>query len=355
VQETRQKTAETLGLSIPHNIQSILLDYLRDNLKEGLHAGHWRERWLNVIAWSAGFEVGKDGAGRRFADYLHKRKQYVVAVIDGLEDLFQDLSSKESEQTALRALLQDVPEWLEQHPSRPIGLLVFVRPDMVLNAVRQNPAQLIAKYEPYALRWSSEEALRLVTWIAVKAEAPIDLSIEQLQEMSRQDLVNALVPLWGRKLGSERSREARSAEWVILALSDLKGQIQARDLVRFLHSAAQASVKDAYWRDRLLVPTAIRGALPECSREKIEEISIENTALKNVFSRLRGLPEDSKQIPFTREQVGLNTEELQTLEDNGVVLREGEEYYMPEIFRLGLSFRLKSGKRPRVLTLVRQA
>lgn len=354
VQDTRQKTAEMLGLSIPHDTQSIL-DYLWDSLKEGFHEGQWRERWLNVIAWSAGFEVGKDGAGRRFTDYLCEKKQHVVAVIDGLEDLFQDLSSKESEQTALRALLQDVPEWLEQQPYRPLGLLAFVRQDMVLNAVRQNPAQLMARYEPYALRWSSEEALRLVAWISVKAGAPIRLSIEQLQKMSKPDLVNALVPLWGRKLGHESSREAPSAEWVIPALSDLKGQIQAWDLARFLYKAAEASVNDTYWQNRLLVPKAIRGALRECSGGKIEEIGIENTALKNVFSRLRDLPDDSKQIPFAREQVNLKIEELQTLEDNGVVLREGEEYYMPEIFRLGLGFRLRAGKRPRVLTLVRRA
>ena len=46
------------------------------------------------------------------------------------------------------------------------------------------------------------------------------------------------------------SREGRSAEWVIAALSDLKGQIQARDLVRLLSLAANNSMNDKRWNDR---------------------------------------------------------------------------------------------------------
>lgn len=41
--------------------------------------------------------------------------------------------------------------------------------------------------------------------------------------------------------------------------------------------------------------------------------------------------------------------------DNGVVIQEKDEYYMPEIFRYGLKFTLKSGARPRVLSLARRA
>jgi hypothetical protein len=71
----------------------------------------------------------------------------------------------------------------------------------------------------------------------------------------------ALAPLWGRKLGKDNSKEARSAEWVITALSDLKGQIQARDLVRFLSKAAYVSKDDTRWIDRILAPAAIRKLL----------------------------------------------------------------------------------------------
>jgi hypothetical protein len=114
---------------------------------------------------------------------------------------------------------------------------------------------------------------------------------------------------------------------VIAALSDLKEQIQARDLVRFL--------------------------VGRCSVKKIEEIGQENAELSRIFTKLRSLPEPDRQIPFTRDQVKLEIADLKSLEDNGAIVREGEDYYMPEIFRVGLGFRLPRGARPRVMTLAR--
>ncbi len=271
--------------------------------------------------------------------------------------MFQSFATVDAEQIALRALLQDVPEWLRQQPGQPLGILVFVRRDIVVAAVHQNAAQLMARYEPYALQWSREEVLRLVAWVVLKAQIGIleGLSIKTLQAKEEQELIETLVPLWGRKVGSDRSREGRSAEWVIAALSDLRGQIQARDLIRFIRLAATASRDDVRWTDRLLVPAAMRSVLLECSRKKIEEIEMENAALKEVFTKLRNLPIEKRQIPFTLENIALQSEEIKILEANGVVLQERNEYYFPEIFRLGLNFERAAGARPRILALARRA
>lgn len=95
--------------------------------------------------------------------------------------------------------------------------------------------------------------------------------------------------------------------------------------------------------------------MPECSRNKIDEIEIENTALKDVFTKLRNLPKEKRKIPFTRDMIELSVEEMKILEDNGVVIRENDEYYMPEIFRWGLDFSMTAGGRPRILALARRA
>ena len=60
---------------------------------------------------------------------------------------------------------------------------------------------------------------------------------------------------------------ARTAEWVIAALIDFLGQIQARDLVRFLRHAA-ANPRNTTVTDRILAPRAIRDAIrsPELRR-----------------------------------------------------------------------------------------
>jgi MinD-like ATPase involved in chromosome partitioning or flagellar assembly len=353
VQRARRNTAATLGLGTPCE-QAEIIDYLRDCLKQDLHEGDWRNIWLDVIAWSCGMMPVQVGAGKQFVEYLRKGGLPCVAVFDGIEDLFQQLAGREAEQTALRALLQDLPDWLEQQPLRPLGLIVVVRQDMVVGAIQQNPAQLMALYEPYALKWGPDEALRLVDWIAVKSAA-LTGNLATILDSTRSDLVDELEALWGRKLGSERSKEAHSADWVIAALSDLRGQIQARDVVRFLARSAEDSTGDTYWRDRVLVPNAIRSAVRSCGEEKVREIAQENVALRGIFQKLQELPLEARQVPFTMDQVSLAPEELKVLEDNGAVLREGSEYYIAEVFRVGLDFRLRAGARPRVLTLARKS
>ncbi len=364
VREVRINAAEVLGFEQPTDASS-LRDYIREGCRLNLHEGEWRDRWLNVIAWGVGFEHTKtksqqadttiENAGRRLTEYLAVGKKQLVVVIDGLEDLFQNFASDRTQQTAIRSLLQDVPEWLGQQPSLPLGIIIFVRRDMVLAAVHQNPAQMIARYEPYALQWNREEALRLVAWVANLAKILPGINITKLQDMSEVELTEALIPLWGKRLGSERSKEAGSARFALAALSDFRGQIQARDLVRLLHLAAKKSVNDTRWEDRILVPTAIKGALPECSSEKIQEIENENTSLKNVFAKLGDLPEANRKIPFIRDTIQLSLEEMKILEDNGVVIREKDKYYMPEIFRLGLGFSLTAAGRPRIIALARRA
>ena len=356
INSKRSETIKKLGLTRDDGYEKTL-DYLRDNLKnEDLHEGQWRECWLDVIAWNCGFEVGKKNVGRSYNEYLNKKNLFVVAVIDGLEDLFQNLSTRDNEQTALRSLLQDVPEWLEQQPARRIGLIIFVRQDMVINAVKQNHAQLMAKYGAYTLKWDSVEALRLVAWIAMESGVLESPKEKDIQEMEKGALVNLLTRVWGRKLGKEDSNEARSAEWVISVLSDLNGQIQARDIVRLLNKAADDSITDSYWKERILVPKAIRNSVGLCSDEKIKEISLENPSLGTILKKLKDeTDEEKKRIPFTREDVNLDSVEIGTLENNGVILKEKEAFYMPEIFRQGLDFKLKRGARPRVLSLSRRA
>lgn len=351
VDQNRQATEAALGLSSEYTTSAIQ-DYLRNGLQKNLHLGQWRERWLDVLAWSCGFHFKEADVGQEFATYLKTRQMTITGIVDGLEDLFPDTDKNQEQQNALRALLQDVPEWLRQQPGQPLGVLVFVRQDMVINAVQQNPAQLMARYDPYALKWSDEEALRLVAWVAQQQGIPLATE-EDLHTLDFEQLSDALVPLWGRKLGSERSKEARSAHWVIAALSAFNGQIQARDLVRFLDVAANNSLSDTYWEDRVLVPAAIRNAIGTCGTEKIEEIGQENPELKRIFGLLTKLPQEVKQNPFTQAQVELSDDDIRRLENNGVIFHEEGKYHMSMLFAGGLGFKSVGG-RIRVLSLMRR-
>lgn len=195
--------------------------------------------------------------------------------------------------------------------------------------------------------------MRLAVWLADAAgvKRPKDLENVPPERLSGEEAKEALLGLWGRKLGTEKSREARSAEWVIAALSDFKGQIQARDLVRFMHYSAEGSIASASM-DRVLNHTAIRNAIKPCSEKKIEETVQEIPQLKDIFSKLQEISD--LRIPFDVAEANLTPEDVRFLQNVGVVAELDGRYYVPEIFRFGLGLKLSEGARPKVLSFARR-
>ncbi|HLH71307.1 MAG TPA: hypothetical protein VKY90_20365 [Candidatus Dormibacteraeota bacterium] len=329
---------------------------IRDLIKEQLGRGEltdrtWRQIWLQALARAAGLEVGSDEVEQRLTELA--RTQSLVFLVDGLEDLFQDFDTSRTQQQALRVLLTDCLDWLRGLRGRPLGLLVFVRRDLVHAAIRQNVSQFLARYRAYELRWNPEEALRLALWVCHQAEAIPGLDREEVVEADSERLAPYLEHLWGIKMGGPGSREARSTPWVLAALSDFNQEIQARDVVTFLAEAAKLSVDDERWSDRLLVPVAMRRALTACSQAKIQAVEAENLVVGRLLAKLRGLSAERRRIPFLAETVGLRREELDILAENGVVYKDDEDQcWIPEIFRHGLDFRVTG--RPRILAIARQ-
>ena len=121
-------------------------------------------------------------------------------------------------------------------------------------------------------------------------------------------------------------------------------------MVRFFRYAA-ADSRNSSVDDRVLAPRAVRNAIKPCSTDKIDEIKQEIPRLKDIFARLQ---HSTTRIPFDAAQSSLSADDIRFLEDIGVVIEDNGEYFMPEIFRLGLGFQLAQGKRPRVLSLARR-
>ncbi|MEU8935753.1 AAA family ATPase [Streptomyces sp. NPDC048409] len=325
---------------------------IKDRLKRGLTTLdaqdelQWRHLWLECLAIAAGVRPPDSIGAEAALTELGKRAR-AVFVIDGLEDLLQSLDN-ESKRTALRVLLIDVLAWLRSLRGRPLGLVVFVRQDLVTRAVRQNSGQLLARYEPYALRWDKEEALRLALWVTAHAEAlPTPLTESQITELSYDELVETLIPVWGWKMGTEKSKEARSHLWVPAALGDFNDQVQARDVVMFLSEAAQLSIPQTAWEDRVLVPGAMRKALLACSTNKIDSIQQENQEVGELLSRLQQVRQPVT-VPFDLEEVGISVQEADFLADSGVFARGNDgRYWVAEIYRHGLGY--GSERRAKVL------
>jgi len=353
ITDVQQESANTLTGS---NAASFLRlrDLIAESLDHELNDVAWRKVWLTCLALAAGLDATRDTAEEVLTQLARRRR--AVFVLDGIEDLFQKFSSDGRQQRALRALLTGCPDWLRSLRGRPLGLVVFVRRDLVLNAIQQNTDQFFARHRAYELRWNRVEALRLAAWVCERA-AVLSLADDSAQTASAALLSRILTQVWGQKLGLDRSRGARSEDWFIAALSDFNLQIQARDIVSFLAEAAKNALDDerrsARWTDRLLPPTAMRRALPACSREKIRAISQENPPVGELFQRLRDLPEDVRKVPFRLETVGLTPPDVRLLEANGVLFREEDQYWIPEIYRHGLNFGVTGTGRPRALAIAK--
>jgi len=318
---------------------------------------HWDDFWDDLIAKHFGLNSGQ-GSLEKLNQWLNDHHQSVVLVFDGVEEAFPDPMTEFSK-AAIESLLK-LPDRLLDLPSRSIGAVVFVRADYVQVAVQQNVAQFLARYSPFALQWSPDSFLRLAYWLAglaqiVASDPPADL-------LGQEALLAQLNGLWGRKMGSEQSKEALSARWVFASLCDLKGHVQARDLVRFLRFAAELEKDRAShtWQDRVLAPESMRKAVPKCSQDKVEEAVREIEPLKSWQEVLLNCP--TREMPFAAKDVGLADKPylLATLQELGVIYEDPQvslgtphRFYLPEIYRAGLGFKPSAAGRTRTLSLLK--
>ncbi|MCW2276788.1 KGGVGR-motif variant AAA ATPase [Heliophilum fasciatum] len=296
---------------------------------------------------------------------LEKGGLRLVLIIDGLEELFDRIADQRSQQVALKALL-DFPKRLQDTLRQSsLGMIIFLRKDYLRYAIRQNAGQMESRYKPYELTWDQDSFLHLVYWLGQQARF-YDPTIE-VNSLGRTVVINELEQLWGKKLGKDNSKEANSAAWVYAALSDFKGRLQARDIVRFLYHAAKKTSEDAegvgfrHWqKDRILPPQAIRHALRPCSEKKLEEVMNESGEFKTWFEDMKQLAPDKRRVPFTVQQLGITPTQLEFLKNMGVLYEDTDKdgllkYYIPEIYRIGMNFELEQSKKPRVLALKKKS
>jgi len=334
-------------------------------LTQKLDASMWTHFWINEIGLALGVysEQAQEVTLQRINLYLKEKNVRTILLIDGLEDIFQDIATNPEQQVALRALINIPNNKLSEIRQSNLGLIILLRRDFVRYALNQNSGQFENLYRSYDLSWDADSFLRLVYWICIKGGV-FNTNEEQLDSFGRDQLLKELEKLWGEKLGGDK--EARTASWVFAALTDFKGSLQARDVVRFLFNAAKISIDNArevqldrWSTTRLLPPQSVRRALDPCSKDKVKEAQDEYPAFKAWLQNIANYPQQKKMIPFKAQDLNLNPETINMLENMGVIYEDknrndDERYYMPEIFRAGLGFNLAKGARPRVLVLKRK-
>jgi len=367
--EARDGIKSLFGTDMPDFSPSELSDRIRVALKHSdWNEADWTGFWINEIAKSLGIKT----ESRETVSFglihreLKNRSLRMVCLFDGLEDIFLEAAYNHVQQSAIRSLI-DLPNRLSEIRDACLGIIIFLRRDFLRYAVTQNLHQFENLYRSYDLSWDEDSFFRLVFWICSQAEI-IGPDSAEVYGKTREELAEYLEQLWGRKLGADTSKEAYTRNWVFAALTDFKGRLQARDVVRFLYHAGDITVENAkelqfekWCADRLVPPQAIRRAIVPCSQKKVEEAKEEYPEFEKwVDETLPKISSDKRRIPFTPDEFDIDPPVIRMLEEMGVIYEDkgkdgSSRFYMPEIFRAGLNFSLDKGARPRVLALKRRA
>jgi len=344
--------------SIQGNQQTLLSgSAVQREIQEALQhpPDHWEDFWDGLVSRQLGIT---EGGLPTLNQFLVANRVRMVFVFDGIEDAFKDAEGRASE--AIEALLR-LPNRVSELENRNIGTIVFVRADYVQTTIRQNLGQLLQRFQPFRLQWNPESFLRLAFMLS--CQAGINEGDPKLAESLRiEQLKDKLEKLWGKKLGNEKSKEAHSARWVYAALCDLKGNVQARDLVRFLRIAADLESEriGQTWPDRVLAPESLRKAIPLCSIENVTEAKTEIAPLRKWTERMEQDGIRNLNVPFSMQQAQLDITLLRALQEIGVIYEDlegkfGEErLFLPEIYRTGLGFETSAAGRPRMQALLKK-
>ncbi|OKH34500.1 hypothetical protein NIES2101_38840 [Calothrix sp. HK-06] len=370
INEARSEVKALLGDIIPEFLHSEYVDKIKTALTEqDWNEPQWTEFWISEIARAIGINSTNQSANKLsyINSELKNRGLRIVFIFDGLEDIFPNIASNNQEKIALKALIDDLPNKLSEIRQSNLGVIIFLRRDFLRFTISQNLKQFENLYRSYDLSWDQDSFIRLVFWICSESEV-IGAEKANIYSLSKEELTEKLEKLWGKRVGSNNSKEAYTASWVFAALTDFNGRLQARDVVRFLYHAADITADRAKevqfekWSiDRLLPPQAIRRSLEPCSTKKVEEAEEEYPAFKAwVDDILPKYNPDKRKIPFAVQQFNMEQTTVRMLEEMGVIYEDKEKdeearFYMPEIFREGLKFSLGRGARPRVLVLKRKA
>jgi len=327
---------------------SVYLDNSQKLEKQMTEITDWRDFWEKLLASS----VNKNwGSFDEVSDKLRKEDKKAVFLIDGLEEILRNVSGDLNQQKAVQTLCQDIVNIMAAKYDN-LGIVIFLRSDMAQNAITVNYEQFKQANGYAELKWTSDEALKLVVWVVSQAVKDFYEAKSPIENASKEVIDLHLEKLWGQKLGKNSSNEAYSSRWILAALSDFNGQLQARDIIRFLKYAAVSNGKKASYEDRILMPAEIRHAVSICSTEKIDEIKMEYAFLKPIFEKLEKLPAEQKVLPLDLNENVLSRTEEKLMMQEGYLIRDGEKLYLPEIVRHALGFHYARGARPKVLSLL---
>lgn len=342
LKECLETCQEAIGkLRINEDALSDNENAIRKAVECALTENEWIDTWEKLI-WGMFDEVDDWKALNAYLESINKR---IIFIFDGLENLlFSDPTENVLERRAVKALCKGLMNRLYEKRLDNIGMIVFVRKDIAESAIEINFEQFRSQYQKYELNWEQEDALKLAWKLMDNAAKTQGILLTEdktpIYNLTSNVIEQNLNKVWGKNMGPDGSKTAGTNRWVRASLSDFNGQLQARDIVRFLKYATTGKNEGKReYNDRLISPDMMKGAVKEASKEKLDEVEREIQPLKKSFNILKEVPNGKKQVPLLQEVLKmLPNEDMKRLESHGYLKEADGEYYIPESVRYALGY-----------------
>ncbi len=315
---------------------------IKEAINQQLSESEWQKFWQNLILSMFGLKKWEE-----LQAILKEQNRKMIFLFDGLENVFENFEKDPSEKCGIRTLCRGIVNLLSELYVSNIGIIVFMRKDIAELSINTNYEQFRNQYVQYELNWTQKDALQLALKLAERAgkvsEVQWRSSAIPVEDAGRDIIEEELTAVWGTKMGTDSSRQADATRWVLASLSDFNGQLQARDIVRFLASASKYEIntgkKNTGYTDRFLTPDDMKQAIRECSIEKFREVEKEIHQLKSSFQKLQSMEQKDKYVPLPDEVLEkLGVEDKRNLERFGYLKEADGEYYISESIRYALGY-----------------
>jgi hypothetical protein len=149
------KTFSFIQLSRLHSIKIVnfSISDLKDRITQSLSNQDWNEVdwakfWVKEFSRVLGYNQ-ENYQLNKLDEYLKQKNSKIIILIDGLENIFPDLSYDNFQQTALKALIENLPNKLTEIKQSNLGLIVFLHRDSVRKTIKQNSGQFESLYSDY--------------------------------------------------------------------------------------------------------------------------------------------------------------------------------------------------------------
>ena len=147
-----EQARQNVNNALNHNCQFSVSD-LKDRITQSLSNQDWNEVdwakfWVKEFSRVLGYNQ-ENYQLNKLDEYLKQKNLKIIFLMDGLENIFPDLAYDNFQQTALKALIDNLPNKLTEIKQSNLGLIVFLHRDSMRKAIKQNSGQFESLYSEY--------------------------------------------------------------------------------------------------------------------------------------------------------------------------------------------------------------